>query len=116
LVMLNRISRNLKLVNLMYFGDITAACARLLDGVTASTQRLTLNYDLAFLYVLLDALSSLPISGKRQRCIAHPLKKRFIIFSNKFAEYTSDMNIILMYYNLIDKWNDEKNLMGEPGL
>mgnify|MGYP000963495243 CR=1 FL=1 len=77
--------------------------------------RLTLNYDLAFLYVLLDSLSSLPISGKRQRCIAHPLKKRFIIFSNKFAEYTSDMNIILMYYSLEDKWNDEKNLIGGTG-
>ncbi|NLE24608.1 MAG: hypothetical protein GX625_04575 [Clostridiaceae bacterium] len=77
--------------------------------------RLTLNYDLAFLYVLLDSMSSLPIGGKRQRCIAHPLKKRFIIFSNKFAEYTSDMNIILMYYNLEDKWNDEKNVMGGTG-
>lgn len=77
--------------------------------------RFTLNYDLAFLYVLLDSMSSLPINGKRQRCIAHPLKKRFIIFSNNFAEYTSDMNIILMYYNLEDKWNDEKNVIGGTG-
>mgnify|MGYP000859674474 CR=1 FL=1 len=77
--------------------------------------RLTLNYDLAFLYVLLDSLSSLPIRGKKQRCIAHPLKKRFILFSNNLAEYASDMNIILMYYNLKDKWNDEKNVMGGSG-
>ncbi|MGI6621865.1 MAG: DUF5685 family protein [Acetivibrionales bacterium] len=77
--------------------------------------RLTLNYDLAFLYVLLDALSPIPIRGKRQRCIVHPAKKRFIIFSNVFAEYTSDMNIILMYYNLIDKWKDDRNIFAGTG-
>ncbi len=78
--------------------------------------RLTLNYDLAFLYILLDSMSPIPIGGKRQRCIAHPIKKRFIIFSNIFAEYTSDMNIILMYYNLEDKWDDEKNIIGGSGV
>lgn len=77
--------------------------------------RLTLNYDLAFLYVLLDAMSPLPIGGKRQRCLAHPLKKHFILYPNIFAEYTSDMNIILMYYNLVDKWKDEKMILGGTG-
>lgn len=77
--------------------------------------RLTLNYDLAFLYILLDAMNPIPITGKRQRCIAHPTKKRYIIFPNKFAEYTSDMNIILMYYNLVDKWKDDKNILGGAG-
>ena len=77
--------------------------------------RLTLSYDLTFLYILLDALSPLPMGGRRVRCIAHPIKKRFVIFSNIFAEYTSDMNIILTYYNLKDKWADEKNLIGGTG-
>jgi len=71
--------------------------------------RLTLNYDMAFLYVLLDSLSPDPVTGKMQRCFVHPTKKRYIIAPNIYAEYTADMNIILMYYNLIDKWKDEKN-------
>lgn len=77
--------------------------------------RMTLNYDLSFLYVLLDAMNPVPVGGRRERCIAHPIKKRFIVFSNKFAEYASDMNIILTYYNLRDKWNDEKNIIGGTG-
>lgn len=77
--------------------------------------RFTLTYDLTFLYVLLDAINSLPLGGKNQRCIAHPLKKHFVIKSNLFAEYTSDMNIILMYYSLMDKWKDEKKLLGGTG-
>ncbi len=77
--------------------------------------RLSLSYDLTFLYLLLDAMSPLPVGGKRENCIAHPFKKRLVIFSNIFAEYTSDMNIILTYYNLKDKWTDEKNLAGGTG-
>jgi len=78
--------------------------------------RLTLNYDLAFLYVLLDSLDPAPVTGKRQRCFVHPTKKRYIIAPNIYAEYASDMNIILMYYNLIDKWKDEKNLFAGTGV
>lgn len=77
--------------------------------------RLSLNYDLTFLYVLLDAMSPIPVNGKREHCIAHPMKRRFVVFSNIFAEYASDMNIILTYYNLLDKWIDEKNLLGGTG-
>lgn len=78
-------------------------------------KRLSLSYDLTFLYLLLDALSPLPSRGKMERCIAHPIKKRFVVFSNNFAEYASDMNIILTYYNLKDKWADEKHLVGGAG-
>ncbi|MCX7774082.1 MAG: DUF5685 family protein [Clostridia bacterium] len=77
--------------------------------------RLTLSYDLTFLYVLLDSLTPLPVTGRQQRCVAHPVKKRFVVFSNIFAEYASDMNIILTYYNLKDKWADEKNVVGGAG-
>lgn len=77
--------------------------------------RLSLSYDLTFLYILLDATQAFPTGGKRERCIAHPLKKRYMVFSNIFAEYASDMNVILTYYSLRDKWNDEKNLLGGAG-
>jgi len=77
--------------------------------------RLSLSYDLTFLYILLDATSAFPLGGRRERCIAHPMKKRFRVFSNIFAEYASDMNVILTYYSLKDKWDDEKSLLGGTG-
>lgn len=77
--------------------------------------RLSLSYDLTFLYLLLDSTNPLPIVGKRENCIAHPIKKRFVVLTNIFSEYCSDMNIVLMYYNLKDKWEDEKKLIGATG-
>lgn len=77
--------------------------------------RLSLNYDLAFLAVLLDSVGGGFTFGKQERCIAHPLKKRYIIKSNAFIAYASDMNILLTYYNLKDKWVDEKKLLGGVG-
>lgn len=71
--------------------------------------RISLNYDMTFLYVLLDSIHSGKYEGKRERCFIHPTKKRFVIASNSFAEYCADMNIILMYYNLKDKWQDKKS-------
>lgn len=77
--------------------------------------RLSLSYDLAFLALLLDATEGGFILGKQERCIAHPLKKRYIVRSNKYIEYASDMNVILTYYSLKDKWSDEKNVLGGTG-
>ncbi|NMA67134.1 MAG: hypothetical protein GX957_13035 [Clostridiaceae bacterium] len=77
--------------------------------------RLTLNYDLTFLYVLLDSLDTALITGRRERCIAHPLKKRFVVYSGKSVKYAAAMNILLTYYNLKDKWNDEKNVICGTG-
>ncbi len=77
--------------------------------------RISLNFDLTFLYLLLDSLDPLPVMGKKDRCLVHPTRKRWIAFSNIFAEYAADMNIVLTYYNLMDKWNDEKSILGGAG-
>lgn len=77
--------------------------------------RLTLNYDLAFLAVLLDSVNDETTRGNVERCIAHPVRKRYVVASNRFIEYAADMNIILTYYNLKDKWTDEKKLLGAFG-
>ena len=70
--------------------------------------RLSLNYDLAFLAVLLDSISGEMPDGKIERCIVHPIRKRCVIRHNRFIDYAADMNIVLTYYNLRDKWTDEK--------
>lgn len=77
--------------------------------------RLSLNYDLTFLAVLLDSVNEEATHGKVERCIAHPVRKRYTVTSNRFVEYAADMNIILTYYNLKDKWSDEKNVLGALG-
>jgi len=77
--------------------------------------RLSLNFDLAYLAVLLDSVGGGMTFGKMERCIVHPIKKRYVIKSNPFIAYASDMNILLTYYSLKDKWADERNLLGACG-
>lgn len=77
--------------------------------------RLSLSYDTAFLALLLDSLENSPLNGKQQRCFVHPAKKRFIVNTNKAIEYASDINILLAYYNLKDKWLDERKISGSMG-
>lgn len=78
--------------------------------------RIVLTYDCAFLALLLDSLKKAPISGKKRRCIVHPLRKRYIVDNISAVEYASDINILLAYYNLKDKWQDERNLLGPAGM
>lgn len=78
--------------------------------------RIILTYDCAFLALLLDSLNSTPVSGRKRRCLVHPLKKRYIVDYTSAVEYASDINILLAYYNLKDKWQDEKKLAGPAGM
>jgi two-component system sensor histidine kinase YesM len=78
--------------------------------------RFILSYDTAFLALLLDSLNSSPVSGKPGRCPVHPLKKRFIVNYSDVLEFSSDINILLAYYNLKDKWQDERKLFSPIGL
>lgn len=71
--------------------------------------RLTLNYDMTFLILLLSSLYEPENNIYNSRCIVHPTKKQLII-QNEITEYAAGINIILSYYNLKDNWDDEKDV------
>ncbi len=77
--------------------------------------RLALSYDLSFLALLLDALDPAPNRLLRQRCVAHPTRKHAIAAPGPIVSYAADMNVLLAYHNLRDKWTDEHNLPGAAG-
>lgn len=75
-------------------------------------QRLTLNFDFAFLAVLLSSLDSNPTALKRERCIVHPLKKRAVVETDGIAAaYAADMNLLLAYYSFGDTVRDDRALL-----
>jgi len=78
--------------------------------------RLVLNYDSAFLALLLSSVAGEELSIKRERCIAHPTSRRIVIKDSGIIDYASDMNIILAYYNLEDKWKDDRSALSYAGL
>ncbi len=77
--------------------------------------RLTLNYDIIFLIVLLTSVYEPASEVYHEHCIVNPLKEKKHI-SNEITEYAASMNILLSYYKLQDNVADDggiKNKLAE---
>lgn len=70
--------------------------------------RMTLNYDMTFLILLLSSLYEPENEINYERCIVHPEKKQLVI-QNEITEYAAALNIILSYYNMLDNWQDDRD-------
>ncbi len=110
------------------FGYITANIAGMDDGQTlryrswycglcrtlkerhGTISRLTLNYDMTFLVMLLSSVYKTEPESGSERCAVHPVKKHQY-FCNDFSAYAADMNVLLAYHNLMDDWNDDRNVL-----
>ncbi|MBC8060647.1 MAG: hypothetical protein H7Y18_08270 [Clostridiaceae bacterium] len=71
--------------------------------------RLALNYDMTFLAILLDSFEESSCKYVRQRCIAHPVKKRVVIIENSSLDYAAFCNVALVYYKLLDNVKDDNS-------
>lgn len=76
--------------------------------------RLTLNFDMTFLAILLTGLYEPVTSRNECRCPLHPFKKE-IVYSNKYLDYCADMTIILAYFKNEDDIKDEKRASSKLG-
>lgn len=70
-------------------------------------ERMTVNFDMTFLAILLNGLYEECNDEKEIRCPAHPLKERKI-FENKYIDYAADMTVLLSYHKCMDDWKDER--------
>jgi len=69
--------------------------------------RFALNYDFAFLTLLLDSLYEPEREVCRARCAMHPVCARRHETS-EFTNYAADMTVALAYHKRLDDWRDEK--------
>lgn len=91
-----------------YRSHYCGLCRGLKDG-SGFFGRMTLNYDMTFLVMVLTSLYEPELKIVKRRCIAHPFVKHEEITS-EITEYAADMNVLLAYYNLIDDWKDERKI------
>ncbi len=79
--------------------------------------RLTLNFDMTFLVLLLSSVYPQEEEGGEARCGFHPVK-RHPWMHDRFVDYAADMNVALAYYNCLDDWQDDRSLprLGEAAL
>ncbi|WP_270647985.1 DUF5685 family protein [Paeniclostridium hominis] len=71
--------------------------------------RLSLNYDITFLILLLTSVYRPKSTITQEVCIANPIKKKAIIV-NEITEYAASMNVLLTYYKLEDNLHDDKGI------
>ena len=72
--------------------------------------RLGLSYDLAFLALLLDALSDGEPDLQPARCLKHLGAQRLVVRGNAAVRYCADMNVALTYEKLRDDWKDDRSV------
>lgn len=78
--------------------------------------RVTLNYDMTFLALLLDGLIKEDLNIELKRCMAHPAKKKPVLLNNTAINYAASMNVSLVYYKLLDDVNDDNSLKSKFSL
>lgn len=71
--------------------------------------RLTLNYDMTFLIMILVDLYDEKHECACARCIVHPLDKHCSA-RTEATDYCADMCVLLAYYKCRDDWKDEHKL------
>lgn len=72
--------------------------------------RLSINYDITFLILILTSLYQPNSEIFYEKCITDPVKKKKHI-SNEYTEYAASMNILLTYYKLEDNVEDDGGLV-----
>lgn len=82
-------------------------CRRIREN-TSQTARFTLQYDMAFLALLLMSLYEPEEVSGPNACRLHPIAKRPWV-DNAFIDYSADMNVLLAYYKCKDDVSDEGN-------
>ncbi len=68
--------------------------------------RFTLSYDFTFLALMNMSLNGKRLTADKQRCIAHPLKKRVCAVCSSGFEYPAYAAVILVYHKLRDDLAD----------
>lgn len=76
--------------------------------------RLTLNYDMLFLVLVLTGVYGSDTKLLQGNCVLHPFKKHSYV-KNEITDYAAAMNVILTYYNLMDNWNDSRSMISLGG-
>ena len=84
-------------------------CREIREG-SGQLARLGLQYDMAFLALLLMSLYEPQEQTGKRVCALHPFSTRSWV-DNEFVRYAADMNVALAYYKALDDINDE----GHPG-
>ena len=91
-----------------HYREVYCGLCRALGKEHGFLDRMTLTYDLAFLILVLSAVTGEPYEALTERCPVHLTRRRYAV--NRFTSYAADMNIALSYYKFLDDRQDDGSL------
>lgn len=83
---------------------------RSLEKRHGQLSRLTLNYDMTFLVLLLSSLYEPVETAGENTCLRHPKALRPWL-NSEICDYAADMNLALAHLKCLDDWADEGSLL-----
>ncbi len=87
------------------YAGIYCGICKSLSSRHGKLAKYTLNYDIAFLALVLSDVYKEDEKTKSARCLPHPVKKREYTES-RIIDYAADMNVVLSYYKFLDDYSD----------
>lgn len=93
----------------LYRAVYCGLCAALGRNTTC-VSRLSLSYDFVFLATVRMALAKEAGRIEKKRCLAHPTKKRAVLYGAEQLDLTARLSALLTYYKLLDDIADSKGL------
>ena len=93
------------------YNSIYCGICRQIRERSSQFARLTLQYDMAFLALLLMSLYEPEEQSGSRACKLHPIKPRPWT-DNAYIRYGADMNVALAYYKAADDVQDDRSLSG----
>lgn len=69
---------------------------------------------LALILSLASGTAAAPETIKRG-CIAHPYKKTVSVINNAAVDYAAAVNVMLVYFKLLDSWHDDRSILSKTG-
>lgn len=96
------------------YHEVYCGLCRTLGKCCGQRCRLTLNYDMVFLALLLESLYEPAAAKGSARCVAHPLKQHDYATS-EVTEYAACVGVALAYHKCLDDWSDDRRIAAKVG-
>ena len=92
-----------------YYNGYYCGLCKYLKENHGEISRLSLNYDITFLVLVLTSVYKQKSKVIEEGCITNPFKKKKKII-NEITEYAASMNVLLAYYKLEDNLKECNNV------
>ena len=91
------------------YKSVYCGLCRSLGRCFGQSARLTLNFDMTFLVLLLGSLYEPEEEQGEHPCVRHPIEAHPYALS-ELSDYAAHMNIAMAYLKCLDDWKDDKRL------